>query len=308
MRAHQPSATARLIARSTAALAADPLVGHLVPPRAAELCAQFVAPSRSWLARLSRADAAAPVRLLRRTLRAAAERLTIPGISLHYALRKRFLEETARTALEKEGFRQVVVLGAGLDTLALRLHETFPAVRFVEIDHPATQQFKTQAFARRGLRVGSNLRFLPLDLGRQSLDQLARPNDFDADDRRTLFIAEGLLMYLTPGEVDALFEFVGRRGGAGSRFAFTYMESDAGGRAAFRNSTRAVKWWLRWRGEPFKWSLRPAQLPPFLAAHALSPRGELVTADTLRRRYLDDPQLSRLPLAVGEHLCVADSV
>ena len=33
------------------------------------------------------------------------------------------------------GAKQVVILGAGFDTLALRLSEQFPSVKFIEVDH-----------------------------------------------------------------------------------------------------------------------------------------------------------------------------
>ncbi|MDQ3135658.1 MAG: SAM-dependent methyltransferase [Acidobacteriota bacterium] len=305
MRAEQPSATAKRIARSLATLAAEPLVGQLVPASAAEL-SRRLAPRSLFGGALFGAR-------LRRPLRQVLERLTIPGINLHYALRKRYLEETARAALH-QGFRQVVICGAGFDTLALRLHPSFPTVQFIEIDHPATQRHKLARLAVNSstpLQRESNLHFLPLDLTtRDFASQLAGAAGYRAG-LRTLFIAEGLLMYLAPGEVDALFQFV--RGpaiaaGAGSRFAFTFMEPRAGDRRlAFRGSTRAVDWWLRLRGEPFKWGIGREQLPDYLAARSFFVR-ELATSTTLRQRYLREPHLSRLSLAEGEHICVADHV
>ena len=53
-------------------------------------------------------------------------------------LRKRLIEEVVRASLT-EGVEQVVIIGAGFDTLALRLCAGFPRTNFIEIDHPATQ-------------------------------------------------------------------------------------------------------------------------------------------------------------------------
>ena len=241
-----------------------------------------------------------------RLLISAVERLTIPGINLHYALRKRYLEETARAAL-RQGFRQVVVFGAGFDTLALRLHESHPASQFIEIDHPATQRSKEREIVRRNLRK-ENLHFIALDLTRQNLEEQLRGADFYRAGERTLFIAEGLLMYLAPGEVDELFGLVRRLGGAArSRLAFTFMEPRADGRIAFHRSTRAVDLWLRWRGEPFKWGISRKHLDSYLAARGFRLR-EIATAGTFRRRYLAEPRFSQLTLADGEYICIADSV
>lgn len=298
MRKDQPSATARLIARSLVAQSADPRIAHLVPDGAAELSRRFVSP-RSML------DYLLEVAGLRRPLLKAVERLTAPGINLHYALRKCYLEEATRDALAA-GCEQVVIFGAGFDTLALRLHKSFPASQFIEIDHPATQRAKTSRL--RGTRSqAANLHFFPLDLATQQLEERLPASGCYRTGVRTLFIAEGLLMYLAPGAVERLFAFARERAGADSRFAFTFMEPEAGGRIAFHNSTRAVDLWLRLRGEPFKWGVSREQLGNFLAALSFGVR-EVATSETLRQRYLSDPRLSRLTLAAGEHVCVAERV
>ena len=72
----------------------------------------------------------------------------LPGILLHYALRKRFIEESARAFLERGG-QQLVVLGAGFDTLAARIAEERPGVVCVEVDHPATQETKRRVLTAR---------------------------------------------------------------------------------------------------------------------------------------------------------------
>lgn len=310
MKADAPSATAYLIATSTLFVAADPQAGHLIPARAVELSAAFVA-ARSRIARRA-------LRELRhrraRPFVSALERLTIPGIQLHYALRKLYLEETLRAALS-EGIRQVVIFGAGYDTLALRLHETFPDTQFIETDHPATQRRKTHALAaaracgeldsRAPRQPTPNLHFLPLDLTRQQLAATLSTFDAYRASARTLFIAEGLLMYLSPTEVSNLFQTIRECGGVGSRIAFTFMEPQADGRVNFRTRSRVVDAWLSRRGELFKWGIERAALPCYLSARGFRLR-EIATDETFRRRYLEPRALANLPLASGEYACVAD--
>ncbi|HYG09858.1 MAG TPA: class I SAM-dependent methyltransferase, partial [Pyrinomonadaceae bacterium] len=243
-----------------------------------------------------------------RALFAALERLTLPGIQLHYALRKLYLEETARAAITG-GVRQVVIFGAGYDTLALRLHETFPGVQFIETDHPATQQRKLHALAaaRPGARTqpATNLHFLPLDLTRRRLAETLLNFDAYQPDAPTLFIAEGLLMYLAPGEVDELFQTIRDCGSASYRFAFTFMEPQSDGRVNFLTRSRVVDAWLDWRREFFKWGIRRGELPAYLAARGFALR-EIATGETFRRRYLEPESLAHLPLAAGEYVCIAD--
>jgi methyltransferase (TIGR00027 family) len=299
MKEDKPSATAYLIARSTLFLSRDPLLGGLVPERSAELSRRFVR-ARSRFAGLL--DAATNSKLLR-PLAALLERATIPGIKLHYALRKRYLEEIARDALGDD-LRQVVVIGAGFDTLALRLHDLFSETKFFEVDHPATQRVKRRVVEGRQ-PPKRNLRFISLDLARGNLEEtlLASADYHSAAD--TLFFAEGLLMYLAPAEIDLILQFIRRHSGAKSRLAFTFMETQGGGRIGFRESSRAVDAWLRLRGERFKWGCHRARIGEFLAARGFAVR-EIVTSETLRNKYLAAEPLKHLALADGECICVSE--
>lgn len=301
MRRERVSATARLIAQSTLFLAGDAQAGRLVSPRAAELCALFVGPpSRLW----RWAHGSGLRRNLARAIIARVERLLLPGIALHYALRKRYLEDAAREAL-RGGIRQIVVFGAGFDTLALRLCEEFSAVEFFELDQPATQVRKMQTLRRHAIAPQPNLHFIPLDLTRVRISDplLARTSRFQ-DGAPTLFIAEGLLMYLSAEEVSSLFHFARRHGGARSLFAFTFIEPLTDGRLAFRSSSRLVGAWLRLRGEFFRWGARAEELTTLLAAHGFVVQ-EIATAETLSQRYLTPTSLTHLPSARGEHVCFA---
>lgn len=299
MREDRPSATAYLIARSTLAIARHPVLAQLVPRRSVELSERFVR-ARSRFARWT--SAVGDSRPARPIL-CALERITVPGIRLHYALRKRCLEELARAALG-EGFSQLVVLGAGFDTLALRLHKSYPETTFFEVDHPATQRAKILALGGDEIPA-RNMRFISLDLARGSLEgALLSRSDYDSS-ADTLFVAEGLLMYLALAEVDLILNFIRRYSGRASRLAFTFMETRGDGRIGFRRSSPLVNAWLRLRGESFRWGMPHAQAREFLAARGLTVR-EVITSETLKARYLTADGLRHRRLAEGECICVCE--
>jgi methyltransferase (TIGR00027 family) len=119
----------------------------------------------------------------------------------HLTARTRFFDEQVLAAIA-DGVEQTVVLGAGYDDRALRF--SAPSVRYFEVDLPETQRDKR----RRLERIGA-------DLGRVVLVGA----DFRADDtaaaladaghdaaRSSLFICEGLLIYL---DQDATVELLG---------------------------------------------------------------------------------------------------
>jgi methyltransferase, putative, TIGR00027 family len=297
MNLDKPSATAYLIARSIILSSHNELVRPLIPTHAVEICARFVACDSRLMSYLLGWQ---PFRFLARGL----ERMTVPGIFLHYILRKRFLEEIARREIER-GCRQVVVIGAGFDTLALRLSSDYPMVNFLEIDHPATQRVKVRS---RDCPPRHNLFFRALDLTRIDEQSNLLPAITRTQEQRTLFIAEGLLMYLAPQEIDRLLSAIRLQSARGSLLACTLMmKTDEMNRIAFQNSSSLVDFWLRLRGEQFRSGLERRRAADFFSQRGFA-LDETADHDTLRGLYLTTPSLARLPLARGEEICLATRV
>ena len=299
MRNDRPSSTAWLIAAGIAYLGDDPGVNPLIPAGAAEACGSFVRACSARGAAFLRAMKVPMVRFLIRML----EWWALPGVLLHYVLRKKFLEQIVRTSLT-ESFHQVVVLGGGFDTLALRLQREFPEVTFLEVDHPATQEPKVTG-ATLTLSPGSNLTFLPVDFTREDWEEkLLEARSFDRN-ASTLFIMEGVLVYLHQEQVRRVFRFVRRHPGPRSRLAFTFMEPLSSGRIDFRQCNPAVSLWLRLKSEPFRWGIHRGKLSEFLEREGFRLL-EIGTPELLRRLYLEPSPLNGRPLAEGECIGVAD--
>jgi methyltransferase (TIGR00027 family) len=89
------------------------------------------------------------------------------------------------------GFRQVVILGAGLDTRAVRKQAT--DVTYFEIDDAATLELKQTCYEEQGVRA--NVKFIPGNYVTDGMIDLLRENDFDFD-LPTYLIWEGNTMYL----------------------------------------------------------------------------------------------------------------
>jgi len=188
------------------------------------------------------------------------ERITIPGILLHYALRKKCIRELVHSALAK-GVAQVVILGAGFDPLSSELQQEFPTDEFWEIDHPATQRHKVRACSEIGIK---GVHFVAVDLSTAGLDSKALiGNGFDPA-KRTFWIAEGLLMYFPAEIVSSLIKTLSSLSAAGSQLAFTFMEKQGGDHIRFESQTRLVTWWLRARGEPFLWGTSRSESAKFI--------------------------------------------
>ena len=299
MRAANASSTAQVIARSIVYLSHDRELRHLLPPGVAEASMWFV----EEFSNTSRLFVKSCQWGLFRALCQLLERCTIPGIMLHYVLRKRYLEDVARDAIQ-EGFQQVIVLGGGFDTLALRLHREFDNLTFIELDHPETQMVKTRALKKRQL-PSERMVLAPIDFAQQKLtDVLARIPGY-RNEAKSLLICEGVLMYLSCVEVDAFFDQVVAASECQTRIAFTFMEPQTNGRVNFATKSRLVNWWMSLRREPFDWGINREEIPSYLEARKLNYRS-MATAEDLAQQYLDDELARNTPLAHGEFVCVAD--
>jgi methyltransferase (TIGR00027 family) len=126
--------------------------------------------------------------------------------------RTRFMDEQVIAALGR-GVSQIVICGAGLDDRALRFRTR--AVRFFELDHPVTQADK----AERLRAIGSaGLTLVPCDFQTDSVAAVLGACGHDAA-RPTLFLCEGLLVYLDRQACQRLLAGAASRAARGSTLA-----------------------------------------------------------------------------------------
>jgi methyltransferase (TIGR00027 family) len=291
MRENKPSNTALVVAAGLQLATETRPLTYLMPAEAIRRGADLLRAAHPRMAALL-------TKAWFRRLALSLERATLPGISLHFALRKRRLRQHAQDAVAA-GCRQIVVLGAGFDTLCAELLAVHPALCCIEIDHPATQRVKRAAAGESGQGV----HFIGVDLAQQPLaGVLADCAAFDSS-VPTLFIAEGLLMYVPLDAVATLFRQMAMAA-PDCRVAFTWLEPQADGKPNFRHRSRLIDCWLALRGEPFMSGMLRTELPAFLSAHGFNCATVSESADLLSPA--EHAALGRrgMPLG-GEYMCSA---
>jgi len=292
MKQDEPSNTALIVAAGLQLLRPPPALAHLMPDEAIRLGAALLRAAQPIMASLIwQPWFAATSRVL--------ERATLPGITLHFALRKRRLRDHAHAAIAR-GCSQVVLLGAGLDTLCMELKAQYPHLCCIEIDHPATQRSKRAAAGESG----PDIHYLGVDLARQSLASALGDCPAYQRGEPTLFVAEGLLMYVPFDAVTSLFEQMAALAPR-SWVAFTWLEIQADGRPNFRSRSQLVDAWLSLRGEPFLSGLPRDELAAFLARNGFELSDVCESADLLGPAERAALGPDRLPVA-GEYICLAN--
>jgi methyltransferase (TIGR00027 family) len=168
------------------------------------------------LARVLRVAVSLPMgtRLTHRLVGAATR-----GLSYGVPLRTAAIDDAVSLAVG-EGARQMVVLGAGLDARAWRM-PSLADVTVFELDHPDTQGYKRERTADLP-PLAREVRFCSIDFERQRIPDVLGEHGFDRD-RPSIWVWEGVTMYLTVDAIDATLEAVGGLASSGSRLAVTYL-------------------------------------------------------------------------------------
>jgi methyltransferase (TIGR00027 family) len=123
---------------------------------------------------------------------------------LFFAARSRFAEDSVAAAVAA-GVRQVVILGAGLDTFAYR--NPYPHVRVFEVDHPATQAWKHERLAAAGIDIPDTATLVPVDFETQTLAVELESAKFTRQEP-SIFVWLGVIYYLTPQAADSTLEYI----------------------------------------------------------------------------------------------------
>jgi methyltransferase (TIGR00027 family) len=207
------------------------------------------------------------------------------GIYEYVIARTKYIDAAFQKALA-DRFDQVVVFGAGFDTRALRFHDQSRNTRVFELDVPITQAAKLDRYRQRNLVVPPNLSFISMDFDKESLAEKLNQSGFHGSGR-SLFILEGVLMYLLPASVDATLRSLQTLAGEGSRLVFDYVrasvlrgENSGYGEAGLTRAVRKVN-------EHWHFALEPEQVGSFISTYGFALNDHQGAGD-LERLYFQD--------------------
>jgi len=133
--------------------------------------------------------------------------LFITRIADSVCMRSRLVEGELADGLDR-GLKQLVVLGAGLDSTAYRLPGLTGNLQIFEVDHPATQKWKRERLKDIGTEIPQNLKFVSFDFENQTLGDALDKGGVDQD-AMTLFSWLGVHPYLTAEAVTSTLAVLG---------------------------------------------------------------------------------------------------
>jgi len=209
--------------------------------------------------------------------------------------RSRYTEETLEVAI-KQGTQQYVILGAGLDTFAFRRSDILVNLQVFEIDHPNTQNFKTQRIKELGWTVPTQLNFIPMDFTQESLAAALKKSSYNPQ-VKSFFSWLGVTMYLTREEVFATLRTIATIAPTGSRIVFDYFDIDIFDAQKTDTQIQEELAQAQAAGEPMKTGFDPSMLASDLANLGLHLHENLNQVE-IQRRYLQGRKYAQIAQAV----------
>ena len=250
-----PSRTAEFMALFRALETARPGFRHLFKDR---LARSFLSPSLRRVAAFSRLPGIYDIL-------AGIIDNRWPGARTSGIARTREIDDLTVGALSG-GTKQVVLLGAGFDSRPYRLSGMERATVF-EVDHPATSARKQEVIKRALKSVPANVRFVPMDFNKDSLDEKLGEAGFEYS-LQTFIIWEGVSNYLLPEAVDSTLAWCGTAAVAG-RVAFTYIDKKVLDNPRSFYGTDRITNLLKGVGERWTFGLNPEELRSYLEKRGL---------------------------------------
>ena len=182
---------------------------------------------------------------------------------LFTAARSRIAEDALSEAVER-GIRQIVILGAGLDTFALRNPHGARQIRIYEVDHPATQAWKRQRLAEAQVEFPPSLILVPVDFERDDLGEKLGAAGFQQCSP-AFFTWLGVVPYLTEDAIGRTLDYMAST--PNSEVVFDYMEPPAASSEEVRQLETERTERLKKVNEPSVSRFEPAGIAEVLRSH-----------------------------------------
>jgi len=214
----------------------------------------------------------------------------LPGVNGSAVARIRFIDEYLLECVAS-GFKQLVIIGAGFDTRAYRFKEVKENLRVFEVDHPKTQQVKVDKVKEIFGALPDHVIYVPVVFGIDPLDRKLLENNYNPK-LKTVFIAEGLLMYIPPPAVDGLLSFVADTSGPGSTFVADYFPDSVIDGTSTIAGAQALRQFVESEGSPLQFGIKEGTLEEFFKQRGFHEVTN-VTSSACKEKYFKNASRDR---------------
>ncbi|MFH0842254.1 MAG: SAM-dependent methyltransferase [Bacteroidota bacterium] len=224
------------------------------------------------------------------------------GIYPYVIARTKYIDTIFKDSVRK-GFEQVLIMGAGFDSRAIRFNEPGGTnIKVFETDASHTQNAKIRQLRNRGINIPGNNIYIPVDFNKEDLRTSLTDNNFYPNGR-TLFILEGLTMYLSHEAINETFEIIYNYSAPGSLVLFDYIYASVMRKELKYYGESAIYHRVKKDNEKWTFGIEEGEINRFLNSHNLTLL-EHLGSDSLENKYFRDKSGRLITKVNGTHCIV----
>jgi len=226
-----------------------------------------------------------------------------PGMYAYIIARTFYIDHIVEQALQ-EKIPQIVILGTGYDSRSYRFQKFAKETRFFELDTPPTLQHKKELLQKANIPIPKNVFFVPIDFNKDTFEEVFFKAGYDKN-KKTLFIWEGVVYYITPEAIDTTLHFIKANSPVGSTVCFDYTAPWQG--VDLDELARLQElddfWKRNFPAEPSDWTIEAGEINAFLSDRGYKVVDHLeAKRDDIQKKYFtfrDSLAIGRVPAIFG---------
>lgn len=212
-------------------------------------------------------------------------RKNLPGVHEFSIARTKYFDNLFKRALE-ENTPQIVLLGAGYDTRAIRFKDSIQQTKIFELDAPLTQQHKKRLLHKHDISIPQQLSFVPINFIKENMHDLLSKAGYEKS-LKSFFIWEGVTFYLTEETVNVTLDFIKNNSGRSSTVAFDYIYKSVVEGNFDHYGAKETYEAVSEEGEPFQFGVEEGKIETFLSQRGFDILSHY-TPDEFEKAYLCD--------------------
>jgi methyltransferase (TIGR00027 family) len=159
------------------------------------------------------------------------------------------------------------------------------------VDHPVTQRVKVEKIREIFGTLPDHVIYLPVVFGADRFDQKLLESGYNPK-LKTLFIVEGLLMYVPPPAVDGLLSFVVDASGPGSSFVADYFSASVIEGTSPLKEAQVLRQFVESEGAPLQFGIKEGKIEEFFKARGFYAVTN-VTSASCKEKYFKNASCNR---------------
>ena len=222
------------------------------------------------------------------------------GIYDYVIPRTKIVDEIFLNAISNN-FDQILLLGAGFDTRGLRLVDENAPQSIFELDVTTTISDKLKQYKKRNIDPGK-IKYVEIDFNTEQIEDKLSEAGFKSN-KKTLYILEGITMYLNEDAINEDFKFIKKTAGENSEVVFDYIYQSVLNQENLYYGEQEIYQRVKKDGEGWTFGIEKGKIEEFLQKRGF----ELIehfNSDELEAKFFTDKDDNIIAKINGTHCIV----